>query len=372
MTTRTFSITLLAFSVLSLLAAVYFQSGSTPATAPPASPSVVAVKPLVPLAPRTSEEEQNIAAYKKTNRAVVNIRTATLDYFSVASQSGTGSGVIIDVENALVITNFHVIQNADKIFITLADGSSFAAKLIGQDPDTELALLQIKNPPDNLVSLELGSSSNLAVGQRVLAIGNPFGLNRSLTTGIISSLGRTIRSQNDRLIEDVIQTDAAINPGNSGGPLLDSAGRVIGINTAIVSRSGESAGIGFAIPVDQIKEAIPQLVKFGRVRRPKIGVLVIDTEYGVALQHVAPKSPAEAAGLEGALRYVRRGMFKLRVLDLRKADFILAINGEKISTKTQAITILGKLPTDRPAQFKVRRGLSQRNTTTIEVTPILR
>ncbi|MCB0324668.1 MAG: trypsin-like peptidase domain-containing protein [Bdellovibrionales bacterium] len=325
------------------------------------------------LAPRSPEESAQIAVYKNVNRAVVNIstQTAAMDFFGPVYQEGSGSGVIIDADKGYVVTNFHVITNAQRITVTLADGQAYPVKLIGQDADYELALLQIVDPPDTLVEAELGDSSTLEVGQRVLAIGNPFGLHRTLTTGIVSSLGRTIRSQNGRLIEDVIQTDAAINPGNSGGPLMDAAGRVVGLNTAIISRSGESAGIGFAIPVNAIKKALPQLVEHGKVLRPKIGVVVIDTEYGPALLYVQPDGPADVAGLQGARQAIRRGYFSGFVVDLAMADFILEVNGAPVRDKAEVLDALARSDAGKAIQLGVRRGVSRSKTRSVLVEPVL-
>ncbi len=325
------------------------------------------------LAPRSDEESQIINTYKSVNRAVVNIstQTAAMDFFGPVYQDGSGSGVVVDEVQGLVVTNFHVITNARRISVTLYNGQSYGVTLVGQDADHELALLKIVDPPENLVAARLGDSSVLEVGQRVLAIGNPFGLNRTLTTGIISSLARTIRSENGRLIEDVIQTDAAINPGNSGGPLIDTAGRVIGLNTAIISRSGESAGIGFAIPVNAIKSALPQLIKFGKVLRPKIGVVVVDTEYGPALLFVQPDGPADKAGLQGARQAVRKGYFSGYVVDLSMADFILALNGQKVRSKAEVLDTLGRVEGNAPIELEIRRGVRTKKSRTVKVKPIL-
>ncbi|MFN8392438.1 MAG: trypsin-like peptidase domain-containing protein [Bdellovibrionota bacterium] len=324
-------------------------------------------------APRTETEDQTISVYKKVNEAVVNISTRAelADFFGTTHQEGSGSGVIIDAKRALIITNYHVITNAQEIAVTLANNQSYDVRLIGQDPDNELAVLQIVDPPDNLVAAELGDSSSLQVGQRVLAIGNPFGLNRTLTAGLVSSLGRTIRSENDRLIEDIVQTDAAINPGNSGGPLLDMAGRVVGLNTAILSRTGENAGIGFAIPVNHILVALPQLLKYGKVLRPKIGVIFIDTEAGPALLYVQPGSPAEAAGLTGARRAMRRGGYGGFVVDLSSADFILEVNHKAITTKAEAIDAIAKSDPGKDIAIRVRRGVGGGKTREVSVKPVL-
>jgi S1-C subfamily serine protease len=309
------------------------------------------------LAPRTDHEQSTIDVYKRTNRSVVNVSTrAENDLFGTVSQEGSGSGVIIDSTNAYVITNFHVLGNASQVAVTLANGQSYGVEEVGKDPDNDLALLQIKEPPSDLVSLELGDSNTLEVGQRVLAIGNPFGLDRSLTTGIVSSLGRNIRAENGRMIQDVIQTDAAINPGNSGGPLLDSAGRLIGLNTAIASRSGDNAGIGFAIPANLIKFAVPQLIKFGKVLRPKLGIVLADTDIGPVILDVQEGSPADEVELRGARQYVQQGFITRYGVDFSSADFVLAINGQEVSSKSQLLDILSKVDTTQQVELLVRRG----------------
>lgn len=336
------------------------------------------ISPDIPLArggiaPRSVEEQRVISSYKKINKAVVHISTQStvFDVFGTSHQEGSGSGVIIDAKQGLVITNYHVIGEANRVSVTLASGATYPVLRVGQDPDTEIALLQMVGAPENLVAAPLGDSSVLEVGQRVLAIGNPFGLNRTLTVGSISSLGRTIRSENGRLIEDIIQTDAAINPGNSGGPLLDTAGRVVGLNTAILSRSGESAGIGFAISANQITKTIPQLIRFGKVLRPKIGVVIIDTDNGPALLYVQPGSPAERAGLRGARQVMRRGWYSGYVIDLSQADFILEINGQAIKSKPEAISAISQSSASKEIQLKVRRGVSAESVREILVQPIL-
>ena len=325
------------------------------------------------LAPRTSDEEQVIQIYSRANKAVVNVSTRAdvPDFFGNAHQEGSGSGVIIDVDKAYVITNYHVIEGAQRIAVTLSSGQAYGVRLIGQDPDNDIALLQIVDPPKDLVALELGDSDTLAVGQRVLAIGNPFGLDRTLTTGIISSLGRMIRAESGRTIEDIIQTDAAINPGNSGGPLLDTLGRLVGLNTAILSRTGENAGIGFAIPANHIRGALPQLEEFGKVLRPKIGVIVSDTDFGPMLLYVHPGSPAEKAGLSGARQLVRRGVYSGYVVDFSKADFVLEVNSTPVSSKAEVLDLIGKSKEHSKLKLKVRRGLNRGRSKEIEIEPVM-
>ena len=247
-----------------------------------------------------------------------------------------------------------------KLQLLFPAGQSYEAELVGQDPGLDLALLKINASEEPLSSVKLGDSSRLEVGQRVLAIGNPFGLNQTLTTGVVSSLGRTIRGQNGRLIEDIIQIDAAINPGNSGGPLLDTLGRLVGINTFIISRSGDSAGIGFAIPINHIRRAVPQLIKYGRVLRPKIGVVLTDTDYGPVVIYVKPGSPAEEAGLEAARQQRRLGYRKYVTFDSQQADFVVEVDGKRVATKEGLIDELGKKNAGEEVELTVRRGVGKK------------
>lgn len=324
-------------------------------------------------APRTKDEQLIIDAYRKTNKAVVNISavSASLDIFGPVYQQGTGSGVIIDAEKGLIVTNFHVINNAKQVAVTTASGHSYQARLVGEDADNEIALLEITAPAGELVHAELGDSASLEVGQRVIAIGNPFGLTRTLTTGIVSSLGRSIRSQSGRVIEDVIQTDAAINPGNSGGPLMDTAGRIVGLNTAIVSSSGSSAGIGFAIPVNQVKKTVLQLIKYGKVLRPYIGIYTVDTDEGPAIVHVEPGSPAAKARLQGARREARRGRFSGYTIDFSHADIIVAVNGTPVRDRGEMLTALAKTDSDNDAILIVKQ-LADGQRREVRVKPELR
>ena len=269
---------------------------------------------VTPRGPLAADENANINVFKNVSPSVVNITTLenqrnlfSLDIFQVPK--GTGSGFIWD-EHGLIVTNFHVIQGASVARVTLFDQSEWNAKLVGAFPDRDLAVLRIEAPREKLKAISIGSSRDLLVGQRVYAIGNPFGLDQTLTVGIISALNREIQSVNQRTIRGVIQTDAAINPGNSGGPLLDSAGRLIGVNTAIFSPSGASAGIGFAIPVDEVNRIVPRLIRDGKITRPSFGIQAASPQVhaalrlpkGIAVVGVLARSPAEAAGIKPFLR----------------------------------------------------------------------
>ncbi len=267
------------------------------------------------------DEKTIIELFQQAAPSVVYITTKELrrSLFSVNAMEypqGAGSGFVWDSDGHIV-TNFHVVQGADRIEVTLSSHASYNATLVGAAPDKDLAVLRIAVKPDELVPIPIGRSVDLQVGQTVLAIGNPFGLDQTLTTGIVSALGRTIQSVTRRNIEGVIQTDAAINPGNSGGPLLDSAGRLIGVNTAIYSPSGSSAGIGFAVPVDTVNEIVPQLIKYGKPIKPVLGIEVSQSnDYylrrlrmeGLIVVSVFENTPAEKVGLRG-LRSDRNGTY---------------------------------------------------------------
>ena len=258
-----------------------------------------------------ADEQATIDVFSKFSRSVVHVTSLatrrdrmTLDVTEIPQ--GVGSGFVWD-QDGHIVTNFHVVREGDKASVTLNDGSTYPAQLIGVAPDKDLAVLKIDAPPQKLLPLPVGRSADLKVGQKVLAIGNPFGLDQTLTTGVISGLGREIKSVSGRPISDVIQTDASINPGNSGGPLLDSSGRLIGINTAIYSPSGANAGIGFAVPVDTINAIVPQLLQYGKVTRPGLGINIvadaIAAHYGidgVPIMAVSPGGAADQAGLVGA------------------------------------------------------------------------
>ena len=300
-----------------------------------------AVSPRGPLA---ADEQAHVDLFKRASPSVVHITSLGVqrDLFSQNVQQvprGTGTGFVWD-ERGHVVTNFHVIQGAQGARVTLADQSSWDATLVGAFADRDLAVLRIEAPKDKLPPIAVGTSRELLVGQRVYAIGNPFGLDQTLTTGIISALGREIESFNQRTIRGVIQTDAAINPGNSGGPLLDSAGRLIGVNTQIASPSGASAGIGFAIPVDEVNRIVPRLIRDGRFVRPALGVSAgpanlqraLKLPKGVVVVQVGSNSPAAKAGLQPFQRG-KRG-------EVIGGDIITAINDEAVSGLDDMLTLL--------------------------------
>jgi S1-C subfamily serine protease len=278
MTTRTrlfFLASLAAGVVLGLFVSVGLQRALSPSSAPPEAAAPVQSRPVAERSDLDSEEKHTIALFKGAQRSVAFITTQVeqVDYWTrnvFEVPSGTGSGFVWD-DRGHVVTNYHVVQGSDSQKVTLGE-TQYDAKTVGFARDQDIAVLRIDAPPSKLVPMRVGTSADLQVGQKVYAIGNPFGLDYTLTNGIVSALGRTIQGVSGATIFDVIQTDAAINPGNSGGPLLDSSGRLIGVNTAIYSPSGASAGIGFAVPVDTVARIVPQLIADGRVKRPVLGV----------------------------------------------------------------------------------------------------
>jgi len=298
-------------------------------------------------------ENSVIAVYDSAGPGVVNItnRQVAYDYFmQPVPEEGTGSGFVYDMEGHIV-TNYHVIEGAQELSVTMPDETVVAARVVGSDPSNDLAVLKVDVPADQLHPIPLGDSESLRVGQFVVAIGNPFGLERTLTTGVVSALGRVIESPDQRFIGEIIQTDAAINPGNSGGPLLDLSGRVIGVNTAIFSPSQASAGIGFAVPVSSVRRVVPELIAHGYYTHPWLGVRLLDvtpewvdvlrqagmdvpvTEGALLIEAVAG-APADQAGLRGGQRQVRVGNSILPV----GGDIIIALDGEPIAS-TRDLTL---------------------------------
>lgn len=296
------------------------------------NPTAIATAETTPVF-LTNDEQNNISVFKSASPSVVFVTNTQLrrQRFSLNVMEiprGSGTGFIWD-ESGLIVTNFHVVQGANKITIELQSNKSYQATIVGSAPEKDIALLKIDAPNEDLQPLPLGDSTSLAVGRKVLAIGNPFALDTTLTVGVVSALGREIKSITNRTIKNVIQTDAAINPGNSGGPLLNSNGQLVGVNTAIYSPTGASAGIGFAIPVNAVKVIIPQLIEHGKLIRPVLGIETL-TDYwtrrlrvkGVAILSVREGLPAAKAGMVG-VREDRRGKIHL-------GDVIIAINGQNV------------------------------------------
>ncbi|MDZ7641393.1 MAG: trypsin-like peptidase domain-containing protein [Desulfurivibrio sp.] len=306
----------------------FFADQRQPEPPPPVEPRAVTARGDLAAAERTA-----IEIFEAASPAVVFITTIELrrDIFSLNVYElprGTGSGFIWDNQGHIV-TNYHVIEDAERVEVTLADQSSWSGKVVGVAPDQDLAVLRIEAPAKRLAPLPMGKSDNLLVGQQVFAIGNPFGLDQTMTSGIVSALGREIKAVTGRTIQGVIQTDAAINPGNSGGPLLDSAGRLIGVNTAIYSPTEASVGIGFAVPVAVVSRVVPEIVEHGRVIRPGLGITVAHEQLarrlgveGILIVNVQPGGPAAASNLRGT-RQVGG--------NLLLGDIITAVNGRRVS-----------------------------------------
>ncbi len=306
------------------------------------------------------DELNSIEIYKKLSPGVVNVHSTSYarDFFgSVEAREGSGSGSVID-QAGHILTNNHVIEGAQRVAVSFGGQRNYAATVVGRDPDTDLAIIKlVERPKEPLTVVPLGDSSKLEVGQKVLAIGNPFGLDRTLTTGVISGLQRTIRARNDRPIEGV-QTDASINPGNSGGPLLDSQGRMIGINSQILSPSGVSAGVGFAVPVNVAKRVIPQLLSSGEVRRPKLGIGTrnisqlrnaddLPVSEGVIVLQVMAGSAAANAGLRG-ITVTEDGDWEL-------GDIIVGMDSDKIASTDDLYRLLDKHQIGASVQLQIVR-----------------
>lgn len=331
----------------------------------------------------TQDEAQNILVYEKCNEAVVNITTQVMgyDWFlePVVTSSGSGSGSIID-KRGYVVTNVHVIEKASTITISLADGSSFHGKVVGQDKESDIAVLKFDPPAGvELKTIAFGDSDSLKVGQKVIAIGNPFALERTMTTGIVSGLGRPIQESSDVIIRDMIQTDAAINPGNSGGPLLDSQGRMIGINTIIYSSSGSSSGVGFAIPASTARRVVNDLLQYGKVNRGVIKANLVQNSSriasyartkisnGVIVSSVISGSEAEKAGLEGGTTAVQYGTFNPKTIYLG-GDIITQIGNIKVTNLAEYYSALeNKKPGDKVEVTVYRDGSYLTLTVTLEV-----
>ncbi len=296
----------------------------------------------------TQDELQNITVYEKCQDAVVNITTEvmSINWFlePVPQEGGSGSGAIID-KRGYVVTNTHVIQDAYRIYISLSDGTQYEGKVIGSDSASDIAVVKF-TPPENmeLSTIAFGDSSNLKVGQKVIAIGNPFGFERTMTTGIVSGLGRPIQTSNRTIIRDMIQTDTAINPGNSGGPLLDTQGRMIGINTMIYSTSGSSAGIGFAVPINTASRVVSELIQYGTVKRGSIDASFVQLNSSIAnyaklsvssglmVSQVVKNGNADKAGLRGGTEAVRYGSSRSSQVIYIGGDVITAIDGISVAS----------------------------------------
>jgi len=331
--------------------------------------AVKAVRPTEPAAATVLDatEAENVRIYKQASPAVANIVTRTVEYdffFNAVPVEGAGSGFLIDTDGH-ILTNNHVIQGAQTIEVILGDASHHKAKLIGADTRNDIALIQIDAKGHSLATLTLGDSRNLLVGQRVLAIGNPFGFQSTLTTGVVSSLGRTVQTSESTFIDEAIQTDASINRGNSGGPLLNSHGEVIGINSAIYAPTGTTAGIGFAIPINTAKRVANDLITNGRVRRASLGcegralwpgladALNIPAKQGILVERVTPGGPAAQAGIRGGSKVVVSGLQELRI----GGDVVVAVDGKEITNQMELNLLLNRAwPGDTMTLTVIRDG----------------
>lgn len=352
--------------ILFVLIAALAAGGAFPAGAQ-AQDKSTPTRPVAPRGPLLPEEQTAIAMFEEARSSVVYITTLVYqrDLFTFKVEEipqGTGSGFIWD-EQGRVVTNYHVIYKAQNVQVTLSDQSKWKAELVGAAADKDLAVLRIRAPREKLLPIRIGTSSDLKVGQSVFAIGNPFGLDQTLTKGVISALGREIESMTRRPIKGVIQTDAAINPGNSGGPLLDSAGRCIGINTAIYSPSGASAGVGFAVPVDIINRIVPQVIRYGKVIQPGLGLepaedyqaRQIGLKRGVLVLNLDPKGAAAKAGMLPT-RYDDEGNIVL-------GDVIVSIDGKKVNSTNAFYEILDSYQVGDTVRVGIERGGRERTVT---------
>ena len=324
-----------------------------------------------PISKYTADEMQNINVYEKCNEAVVNINTQVVgvNWFlePVVENGGSGSGSIID-PRGYVVTNVHVISGASKIYISLSDGTQYEGTVIGSDTASDIAVLKFTPPAGTVLkTIAFVDSEGLKVGQKVIAIGNPFGLERTMTTGIVSGLGRPIQNSNNTIIRDMIQTDTAINPGNSGGPLLDTTGKMIGINTMIYSSSGNNAGVGFAVPASTAQRVVNDLLQYGTVQRGVIQAELVqinnaianyarlDVNTGVLVSKVVSNGNADKAGILGGTQAVRYGARNPRTIYLG-GDIITAINGEKVRTLADYFSLLENKRPAETVTVTVHRG----------------
>jgi S1-C subfamily serine protease len=343
-----------------------YWAGSRYGQHSPPSVSAVRAIPAVNESSLDPTEKESVRIYREAAPAVANIVTRTVEYdffLNAVPMEGAGSGFVIDIDGH-ILTNYHVVQGAETIEVTLGDQSRYKAKFIGADPRNDIALIQIDSRGRKLTPLPLGDSRNLLVGQRVLAIGNPFGFQSTLTTGVVSSLGRTVQTSDTTFIDEAIQTDAAINRGNSGGPLLNSHGDVIGINSAIFSPSGTAAGIGFAIPINTARRVANDLITKGRVRRATLGAegralwpdlaeaLNLPVKQGVLIERVESGGPAARAGIRGGSRSVLAGLQELRI----GGDVLIAVDGKAVASQVDLNLLLNRAQPGDTITLTIIRG----------------
>ena len=366
-------LTYLLCAVLGSLATIFLTRQPTELDAQLASPVPQAqrgfrpiVRPELPARKFSGDEQISISVYENVNRSVVNINTRVIrnDMWLLGGRTeseGSGSGWVLDAEGHIV-TNHHVISGSDVVTVTLFEGDPLPARVVGSDPQNDIAVLKIEAPAELLFPVSFSDSRTLKVGQRIYAIGNPFGLERTMTVGIVSSLDRTLRSKTGRLMKGIIQLDAALNQGNSGGPLLDSDGAVVGMNTAIASLTGENTGVGFAVPVNTIRRVVPQLLQFGEIRRASLGIeLFWKAENGLGIARVDPGGPAYEAGLRGlsierkVVRVAGR-LYETRGIDRSSSDRVMEIEGQSISTTDDLQDVLDQYKPGQQVNVTVLRG----------------
>jgi len=335
----------------------------------------ITIASIPPNPPLTTEEITNIRVYDGANRGVVNVLTqssVSTGFFMLPTpEEGAGSGSVLD-KRGHILTNYHVVEDAEQIQVRLPGGKEpYDGKVVGTDPENDIAVLKIDAPADELFPVPLGNSNSLHVGQRVYTLGNPFGFEGTLTTGIISNLNRTLPNRQGREMKSIIQTDAAMNPGNSGGPLLDTGGRMIGMNVAIATKTGQSAGLGFAIPVNRIRQSVTQLIEHGEIIRADIGIVaVVETDQGLQIVQTNRGGPAERAGLRGwrkVQREVRRGplVYTIEKNDPSAADVIVALDGERME---KASHFVDKIEEQQPGETVVLNVLRQGRQVQVSVT----
>ena len=319
---------------------------------------------VVPDPTLTPEEQISTRVYEECNQSIVHINTKARQmdsFFSVKELKGAGSGSVIDSQG-YILTNNHVIEGAREVTVTLHNGTSYPAAVQGKDPDSDIAVLKIDAPAADLLPLPWGESTNLRVGQRIYAIGNPFGLERTMSTGIISSLNRSIEAEQHRNMRSLIQLDISLNQGNSGGPLINTRSELIGMNTAIMSTNGDSAGVGFAIPVSTIRRIVPQLIRSGYVVRPTIGITrVYEVDEGLLIVDMMQGGPAERAGLKGftmKTKSVRQGPFRFDqpVVDPKTADLIVAADGKPVKKADELLAVIEALSPGTAVQLSIIRA----------------
>lgn len=367
------SVALLSALFAAVTVACYDRWGSRfqPPTAAFRDPEAAADTPGITDPSVATDERNNIEVFRTVSPGVVSISTTTRPRgFFDGGGAGSGSGSVID-DQGHILTNEHVIERADSVTVSFGGERRYPARVVGTDPDTDLAVIKVEGAPRELLRVvALGDSDRLVVGQKVLAIGNPFGLDRTLTTGVISGLQRPIQARNQRIIEGAIQTDASINPGNSGGPLLDSQGRMIGINSQILTPAGGSVGVGFAVPVNIARRVIPQLIRDGRVLRPKLGVfpravsslrgIRLPVEEGLLILQLDPAGSAAAAGL--------RGLSESSQGDLVIGDIILSIDGERMADQNDLFRVLDRKQFNDVVQVEIWRE-GRRTTVPVRLLP---